>query len=160
MVPHICPQLADVGLCEDEMMAWWKLGRGPTLALVYLVGFAFCWLSLSAFLRIEGRRGSILALVLFVNQEFLRHRINHFSGHELIAYPPFVSSLSVILSSGIVALAFPAVWCLVVSGKKWLRWPGLLLLALLLFMGLYWGKIDNAVFDPAPRHPEGWPSLQ
>lgn len=141
-------------------MAWWRPGQRLNLALAYLIGFFFCWLTLAAFLWIEGKRGSILALVLFVVQELVRHKINLFAGREMIRYLPVASSPSVPLSSGIVAVAFPLVWWLVGSDKKWVRWLGILLLVLLLFMGLYWRDIPNVVFDPAPREPGGWPNLQ
>jgi hypothetical protein len=121
--------------------------RAYLLLWGYLIAFPVCWVSQAVFWVMSGRRGSLLAFVLFRCEEFLRLSAQKLVGREIISYPPSGHALSVVVAALVVAipLAF-AFWLAAGAESRALRWLGYTALVLLAFMTFYWPSIPRELF--------------
>ncbi|HVC00183.1 MAG TPA: hypothetical protein VNJ12_12745 [Candidatus Dormibacteraeota bacterium] len=125
-----------------ERLGSWR----PTLrqiAIIYMLGFLFCWLSLWAGLRQRGPEPFVSPLYGFMLlfEEALRDVLNRFPTLRPTFYPPSLTSLPVMLACALVAEFFATGTALIRSAHKPLRWGGLVLLVILAFATFSWSPI-------------------
>lgn len=113
------------------------------IALVYGIGFLFCWLSLWLGLRQKGPEPFVSPLYGFMLlfEEALRDLLNSFPSLRPTFYPPSLTSLPVILACVLVAEIFATGAALVRSAHKPLRWGGLVVLVVMAFAAFSWSRI-------------------
>jgi MFS superfamily sulfate permease-like transporter len=108
------------------------------LLTAYGVAVVLCLGSYRFLLRLEGSRGSLLALVMFVVSHFLEWSLQG------------AARVSVLLASLVVSLPFVVDAYLLQRRTRVSRIVGLALLAILLFATLFWGWTSAALYDPTP----------
>jgi hypothetical protein len=113
----------------------------------YLAAFSICWVTQAIFWRISGRRGSLLAFVLFRCEEFLRVSGERIVGGDFFSYPPSAHAISVVMAALLVAVPVAWIyWMATKSESRALRMLGYTVLALLAFMIFYWHSIPRDLF--------------
>jgi hypothetical protein len=110
----------------------------------YPVAFSVCWATEAVFWAMSGRRGSLLAFVLFRCEESLRLTVHKLVGQDLSSYPPSAHAISVVLAALVIAIPLAVV--AVGAQSRALRWVGYVALVLLAFMTLYWPMIPRDLF--------------
>ena len=115
--------------------------------LAYAVAFAVCWVTQAVFWNMSGRRGSLLAFLLFRCEEFIRLSAQKLVGHDLASYPPSGHALSVVVAALLMALPIALAVCVAAeSQSRAVRWVGYGALILLAFMTFYWPSIPRYLF--------------
>jgi hypothetical protein len=112
----------------------------------FLVAFFICWVTQAIFWRIGGRRGSLLAFVLFSVEDFLRVTEQRVAGRQVSPYPPSAYAGSVIGAALLMALPLAGMSWVVGAENRVLRCLGFIVLAFLAFMTFYWPSIPHDLF--------------
>jgi hypothetical protein len=114
-----------------------KSNNRSQLLATYAAGFLACLISYGLFFHLDGSRGSLLAWTIFVGVHFLE-RLGIFTW------------ISVLVICAAVALPFAVSFYALQQKQRAFRVFGWLLVAILLFVTLYWGRTPMTFYDPMP----------
>lgn len=114
------------------------------LLVAYAFGFLFCWATLCLGYRQSAHYRSLLFWALLGLQAHMLEAVNALVAIKIQWDPPSLYGPTTITSSALVALLFPLAIGLFFSGKRALRWSGLGLCMILVFLGLIWFPTPKA----------------
>lgn len=115
-----------------------------SLWAAYGVGVGICWTTEVIFWGHQAY-ASLLAFCLLVVEESVRS-FEHTLLQHIETYPPASGGLSVLLAAIAVGAAFPLVYLLSRSRKRFVRRVGIFLIFALAFMTLYWVRVPSSFF--------------
>jgi hypothetical protein len=109
--------------------------------IVYMAGFSICLGSYALLVYFRGNLGSNLGWAVVSLSELFRHTFG--LGWER---PGGVHNFSTLLACAILALVFLGVFLLMTATSKYLRIPGYVFVAGLLYLTLYWFQTPMNLF--------------
>lgn len=109
--------------------------------VTYVVGFGICLTSYALLVRFRGNRGSNLGWAVVSLSELTRHTLG-LSWER----PGGIHNVSTLFACAVIALVFVGAFLLVTAHAKSLRVAGFGLVAVLLYLTLYWFRTPLNLF--------------